>query len=423
MKTKMLGMGLVLLVMGLSAWLVGVVISNRHARCVARDADEQVSAPVRQDGPVQAAEILPSSKMPVEAASFPADDKDAAGSGGQAWAGLLREAEACLRRRDFVAAIPVLQHLLAENLDASKALQVRLVLLDALLATQRFTEAREMITAWLPGISDRGVRLRLDIKLAGIMRAEGDLAGAEAHMRQLLSAAEPAEQGVITKSLLAFWHSQPMRMQEAQQELEAARTAGTATAADLQLLGNLYYQLRQDPVKAAAVYEEVWQANPDDPVATQILASLYEKSSRPLEAIELHRSLLAGAGKNIGEIHYKIATLLLVAGRGGEASAYARANLTGVGASSTDLRQAARLFRRTADYVEAAAALARAAELSEHPQRRLKIRFERAELLAEHQDRKQAATEVRTLLQEPDLPADAAAWGRLLLERWGEEAE
>lgn len=415
--------GLALLVVGMAASVVGVMALERRARRAARGAGEPVSGAMRQEKAVPAANDMGPAQNPEKMTRVAAGERESVGSDGQAWSGLLSEAESCLRRRDYVAAIPVLQRVLAENPDASKALQVRLVLLDALLATQQFAEAREMIAAWLPEVADRGVRLRLDIKLAGIMRAEGDLAGAEAHMRQVLSAAEPAEQGMISKSLLAFWHSQPQRMLEAQQELEAAHAAGTATAAELQLLGNLYYQLRQDPVRAAAVYEEVWRANPTDPAITQILASLYEKSSRPLEAIALHRSLLAGAGKNIGEIHYKIATLLLAAGRGGEASAYARTHLTGAAASSTDLRQAARLFRRTADYVEAAAALARAAELSEHPQRRLKIRFERAELLAEYQDRKQAAMEVRTLLQEPDLPADAAAWGRQLLERWGEEAE
>lgn len=368
------------------------------------------SAPDRE--PTERTPDLPGEKTEPVAATPVAEPVDVAR--------LLAEAQACIQRKAFDKAVPLLDQALGGGLDTETELRVRLQLLDALLLTQQFDRAREIGESILGLAPDEETRLRVNIKLAGISRATGQTEVAEAQLREMLRAADDREREVIQAQLLNLWRSKPERLEEVAAELEGARAAGTASAQDLRLLGAVYLQAKQDPFKAVPVYETLHAAEPADLAAKQTLARLYEKTNQPAKAISIYESCLPEAGDNAGDIHYKIASLTLSSGRGDEAAAYAQDHLAGPDATVAELRQAARIFERAARTDQAAEALGRAAQLADSPAKRIKIRFERAELLAENNDQKAAVAEVQAILGEPDLPTDAAARCRILLEKWGD---
>lgn len=140
-----------------------------------------------------------------------------------------------------------------------------------------------------------------------------------------------------------------------------------------------------------------------------------KQSSKPAEALELFRSAYNRNPRN-PEYHFAFAQALLSAGRSVEGQAAVEQFLAAHPAHGAANAQMARLLSTSGDWQRAAWYYHRAlyGEWTQSTDLRA-IRFELAEMLAQHQAREQLVSEVVLLTAEPPRPGEAARLASLHL--------
>ena len=205
------------------------------------------------------------------------------------------------------------------------------------------------------------------------------------------------------------WRKNPERLKAFVAETEAKIKQNPASTTLLEQLAAVYEKNQRDPAKAAELLERLVVLQPKNRAQQLRLAALYSQSKQFDKAVDLAKKMFASPDLSPDEAkfeRYRIAMLLIEAGRKEEALAWIKEKFHGDPSDSKEQISIGALYQQAGLATESEAAFSHAFESAKDPEEKTNAKLKLVELALSQNDLEKADARARAIITEmKDTPA------------------